>query len=257
MSKRGPATPIEKALAWATSVLLVVNAIFWIGWINGYPPVGVDAITLGTWATAIGTFLLAYFAYHAWTTSRTTLEAMEGQAEGDLAARQKELEISALADYLRALGAAARVSEFYPGYDGEDPSALLKPKDAEKVKQDDLAREDIYVNGIDNMCKAIELSGAIWRMHHHERELEMNPFLIGEIDLIRALERQHITGFARWNLRQHCATFASGYMQLLRDWQMKPKERSQCIQGMKSISETFTSNVEGVEQAVANNEYCF
>lgn len=168
----------EKVLTWAVGVLLVIVAIFVAAWFCGYPPRGVTDSTssaIAAWATSIGTFLLAFFAYHAWTTSQGTLKTMKDQAVEVREEQRHMVQVQALATYIDALSSLSRLQtklaeEFVARPTGVAVTAMSIPSIPYQVFASDLIR-------------AVQVTGTVWRMQHMH-----NPTNEREFYEIRSLE---------------------------------------------------------------------
>jgi len=126
-----------------------------------------------TTATAVGTFLLAYFAFKAWGSAKETLEGQE-----------KAMVFSALAEYVRSLNALARLSHSAPA------SYLPAPDDVLK----DSARYVVgYRNYVNELCHEVEVAGAMWRIHHREQDSYHSILFLAEKALLEA-QRRRISG---------------------------------------------------------------
>lgn len=194
---------------WATAVLIVVNVIFWFGWINGYPPAGVDAVTLGTLVTAAATLLLAYFAWKAW---RAALSTMEAQSNSD--------QISALAEYVKAFNSLSRVSPFsYPRYSQN-----------QYVLRDHLEAIDSYNARLLELTQQVESAATIWRAHHKTVGGEMAAFAEAESFLIESMDWWRGAGedcpdFIKNEQHQLWTQFAKDLSRLATHWQVNEPER--------------------------------
>lgn len=227
MDNFGPQSVREKILAWAVGVLLVIVAIFLAAWFCGYPPRGVDdsaSSTVAAWATSVGTFLLAFFAYHAWSTSQGTLRTMKAQAVEVREEQRHMVQVQALATYIDALSALSRLQlklaeEYVTQPNGVAVSALSKPSVPYQIFALDLTR-------------AVQVSGTVWRMQHMVGQQDEREFYE-----IRSMEAMLRRAYA-WQMRTSVWTQYQRRKQLelnsqmctdliasAQRWQMKPEQR--------------------------------
>lgn len=126
-------------------------------------------------ATAIGTFLLAAFAFAAWKVARKSLSAMEKQTlKTDVRMREnrddsrRSLEINASANYL---GSIAAVNTMELRYETERIAETQpNPNTKEGMKRKS------YMAYVLRYLNEMEASGAIWRMYNHRFQDHMIIF---------------------------------------------------------------------------------
>lgn len=169
MKKWKRLTANEKRFAWAVLFLFLVavGAIF--GWLNSYPPRATDWAVVSGLATAVGTFVLAYFAWKAWTAALATVQ---GQKTSE--------ELAAMSAYMRSLKGLAHVqkgtpAEFAPPIVGERFTDLMRLN----------AAHETYVR---SLCDEADSAGSIWRAHHRTSEELGVVFRDSEQLLIESLE---------------------------------------------------------------------
>lgn len=204
---------------------------------------------IATAATALGTFLLAGFAFVAWRTAGKTLSVMEEQAqESDARMREsldqqrRSLEVAALAEYLRCLNELANVQENAPGAIASSTS-VSRGADLAGAAARSQANYREYVDGL---CRAVERSGMAWRMHHHHHP-HTSLFYNAEWTLVLAQDRQleqRRRGYfdERRSSMNEVSVFAHELMRLFQDWQLKEDRRNEVFAEFEDTYSEFQRN---------------
>lgn len=110
---------------------------------------------VATVSTAVGTFLLAFFAWKAWKSAQETLKG-----------QQSAIELSALGDYVKALNTMQRLSK-------GTPAEYMPPPHSRNTPATEFAlRRGAYNRYIESLCNDVEIAGHMWRIHHDE----LDPF---------------------------------------------------------------------------------
>lgn len=116
--------------------------------------------------TALGTFLLAAFAYAAWVSAKATLKG-----------QQRAVELSALNDYVKVLSALQQLTFVAP-------DTVAKPR---RMLERILFRRDIgpgsFLDHVSSLCSELESAGLMWRQHHRELFSATNPFEASEFSI--------------------------------------------------------------------------
>lgn len=222
MGKWKSLTPRERVFVWIAGALGVVAAITTVGWLNSYPPMATDWAVASGVSTALGTFLLAFFAWKAW---RAALGTINAQANSD--------QISALAEYVKALNSLSRVSPFsYPNL----------PLD-QYVLRDRLDAIHSYKARLLELSQQVESTATIWRAHHKTVGGEMAAFAEAEHFLIESIEWwRGDTDCPQVTVKeQHglWAAFAKDLGQLATHWQVNEQERSKNANRVASTLERY------------------
>ncbi|KUM29348.1 hypothetical protein AQ436_06560 [Arthrobacter sp. EpRS66] len=126
-----------------------------------------------TVATAVGTFLLAFFAWKAWKSAKETLKG-----------QQSAIELSALGDYVKALNTMQRLSK-------STPAEYMPPPHPQNTAATEFAlRRGAYSRYIESLCNDVEIAGHMWRIHHGELDPFGNLFQKAEQVLREAQARR-------------------------------------------------------------------
>ncbi|MGP9782560.1 hypothetical protein ACT3UQ_08880 [Glutamicibacter sp. AOP12-B1-11] len=149
-----------------------MNIGFLIPW-----PLNADLTTYwNLWAsiaTAIGTFLLAWFAWLAWTSAKATLHG-----------QQNAVEMAALGEYVRALNTMQHLSQSVP-------AAFLPPPHAQNTPATENAfRVGAYRTYVNSLCNDVEITGLMWRIHHSDLNTLVSEFEISEASLREAQNKR-------------------------------------------------------------------
>lgn len=174
-------------------------------------------------ATAIGTFLLAYFAWKAWQSAKQTLEG-----------QQSAIELAALGQYVRALNTMQRLSP-------STPVSFMPPPHPQNTPATEFAlRQGAYGSYIDSLCNDVEIAGSMWRIHHADLDIFGNIFEKAEATLREAqdcrLSLDEPEASIQRRLNQNFA-YAIKLSALL--WQQSEKSRSAVAMALENQHGTF------------------
>ena len=173
-------------------------------------------------ATAIGTGLLAWFAYLAWNSAKETLKG-----------QQKSEQLAAVSRYVNALYALARVSKSTP--------PKFMPPSTGNIHVDFALREGQYGSYVDHLVDEVEINGGFWRAYHSGSSTSLSPIRDGESVLIEAQNWWKNPNEELQNHRDEQfklnATFGRELARLTSDWQVREHER-------KALGELIDHEVE-------------
>lgn len=162
-------------------------------------------------ATALGTFLLAFYAWKAWQSAKQTLKG-----------QQNSEQIAAVSKHVTALYALAEVGR-------AAPANYLPP--ATGLLQLDLAqRNAAYPLYVKQLKSEVEISGGLWRAYHSGSSGNLRPLVEGQDILLEAQDWRMNPPEGLASLRDDQfalnATFGRHLAQLIFEWQVREADRS-------------------------------
>ncbi|RBL99231.1 hypothetical protein C1H84_16230 [Glutamicibacter soli] len=183
-----------------------------------------------TWAalTAVGTILLAVFAYTAWRTSRKSLSAAVDDAKearelaiASMDAQRRSEEVSAMAHYMQAL---TDLSEIH----SRSPASYHVPAGGDNYMV--TMRTDLgFPSYVGDLCRRVEVSGALWRINHPEIDGALSEFAAFEFAFTESVKiwakRRNEDGLGD-DLHELNFLFGKILASNVRDWQSLPTHRS-------------------------------
>lgn len=199
------------------------------------PDAGIDWTSMvdsaGTWATAIATVLLAFFAWLAWKNSRKTLDAMRQQEETSFRIADEQMNaLKRSSDEERQERASAREVEALSDYLQQWYSVLAQSTNGKANMRE--------------MLRKVVSAGIIWRMLHWDRRDQLAPALELEGLLADSVSQNHPgRGYLPYSaeaLLKDSQTIGF-LMDDLQRWQMKPEERGEVGLRLRELAAAFKS----------------
>lgn len=120
-------------------------------------------------ATAVGTGLLAWFAWLAWQSAKETLKG-----------QQNAIELEALGAYVQALSKIENVLQSAPA------SFIPPPGPYDNMSTAFAWRANGYRAYVVSLCAEVKSAGAMWRFHHPDLQSLRNEFVDSETSLCDA-----------------------------------------------------------------------
>lgn len=182
-----------------------------------------------TWTaiTAVGTVLLALFALTAWLTSKESLkianrEAGEAKklAVESLDAQARSEQIAAMSAYVRALFELGEIHK-------RSPAKYHVPTGGDNYIVS-MSTDIGYASYVSDLCRNVELTGALWRIHHPEIDDALSEFAAYEYSVIESVRIwvKHRNGEFSDDLHELNFLYSKILASNARDWQAMPKQRS-------------------------------